>query len=218
VKTETFEENGRIWFRELLPKTDIDFLSKSFSQTETSQRISNSSKLTKYISQHTALSAALNTLLPDPKPVRVIAFNKSENKTWSLPWHQDRVIQVNQKHTLSGYTNWTKKSGTWHCEPPLDILENMLFVRVHLDDCTPENGPMEIALRSHKLGNIPSNHTANHAANLETELCLAEPGDVLVLKMNMLHRSTAATTPSSRRALRIDFANSTLPAPLEWAT
>jgi len=218
VTSTPFEECGRVWFRNLLTQSDIDFLTNAFSQNQSSQRLTNAPDLSKFVSQHSGLSAALENLLPNAKPVRIVAFNKSEGNSWSLPWHQDRTIQVNQKHEISGFTNWTKKSGTWHCEPPLDVLENMLFVRIHLDACTSENGPMEIALDSHKHGIIPSKDAKGHASNLETELCLAEQGDVLVLKMNTLHRSTTPTKPSPRRTLRIDFANFNLPPPLDWTS
>ena len=86
------------------------------------------------LSRNYTLLRAIRQLDPDVVPVRTVSFNKSQRANWGVPWHQDRVIAVNDKVETEGYRNWTKKSGTWHCEPPLSVLENMLFVRVHLDD------------------------------------------------------------------------------------
>ena len=92
----------------------------------------------------------------------------------------------------------------------------MLFVRVHLDASTAENGAMEIAAGSHQEGLVSADKAKDVAGRYATELTIAEPGDVLVLAMLTLHRSLPGTADASRRALRIDYSLPVLPAQLGW--
>lgn len=171
---------------------------------------------------HTALGESgtlgrmLEAIEPGVRPVRAVVFNKTERNNWGVPWHQDRVISVRDRVDLPGFRNWSRKSGAWHCEPPARILDDMLFVRVHLDDTDSANGAMEIALGSHRAGVVGSTDAERVAAVCETEICTAERGDVLVLKMKVLHRSLPADSVSNRRVLRIDYASFDLPPPLKW--
>ncbi len=150
-------------------------------------------------------------------PVRIVAFNKSSGTNWGVPWHQDRVIAVEERREVEGFSNWSQKAGVWHCEPPLNLLEHILFVRVHLDDTDAESGAMEVARGSHKAGKVKAADAAEVAARYPLEVCTAKRGDVLVLKMLTLHRSGVAKQARARREVRVDFASFALPAPLNWA-
>ena len=76
---------------------------------------------------------------------------------------------------------------------------------------------MEIALGSHHTGVILDTEARTAAQSFKVEPCLAARGDVLVMHMLTLHRSGPALRASSRRTLRLDYALTDLPAPLEWA-
>ncbi|WP_426033756.1 phytanoyl-CoA dioxygenase family protein [Cypionkella sp. TWP1-2-1b2] len=166
---------------------------------------------------NTPLTRGITALFPDFHAVRAMVFNKTEANNWGVPWHQDRLIAVAARHEVEGFHNWSQKAGVWQCEPPLDFLNQMLFVRLHLDPAEADSGPMEIALYSHHAKLIPSATCDATAAAHQTELCTAQRGDILILHMLTLHRSRPAAQPSARRTLRVDFTKSALPAPLEWA-
>jgi Phytanoyl-CoA dioxygenase (PhyH) len=157
-------------------------------------------------------------LLPGAIPVRVVAFNKSETENWALPWHQDRVIAVKERVEVPGYSNWTRKAGVWHVEPPIELLERMIFARVHLDAATPDNGALELALGTHALGRVADADVARRVTDngQDPELCLANRGDILFAAALTLHRSRASRSAAARRAARIDYSADSLPAPLEW--
>ena len=165
------------------------------------------SPVTALIRRHALSGAAL---------VRVVWFSKDAGANWGVPWHQDRVIAVAGRHDVPGFGPWSCKAGIWHCEPPLPVLEQMRFVRVHLDDCDATNGAMEIARGSQAAGPVPTVEAARIAAHYPNELCAARRGDVQILPMLVLHRSLPAATQAPRRALRLDFAAAELPEPLSW--
>ncbi len=159
----------------------------------------------------------LQTIWPDMQLVRLVSFDKSPEANWGVPWHQDRVISVADRADVPGFNNWSRKQGTWHVEPPEDLLQQMLFVRLHLDDNLAENGAMQIAPGTHHLGKIPAGEAEAVAEQHKPQVMEARAGDVLVLKMLTLHGSSPAQTPARRRVLRLDFAPFDLPEPLVWA-
>lgn len=163
------------------------------------------------------LSNRIAQIWPNAHPVRLVCFNKTAEANWGVPWHQDRVIAVRDRADVDGYRNWSQKGAYWHCEPPEDVLRHMLFLRVHLDASTAQGGAMEIALGSHQAGLVAAAQAKKTAARYPVEVTTAEPGDVLVLNMLVLHRSARAAQTSQRRVLRVDYATQGLPAPLQWA-
>lgn len=163
------------------------------------------------------LGTDLVDAFPNLRPTRVVTFDKSETANWGVPWHQDRVIAVQERHDVDGFENWSRKAGWWHCAPPADVLSDMFFVRLHLDPSTTENGAMEIAVGSHDHGLIAASKADDIASQSETEVCEAAAGDILILNMLTLHRSRPSTqTGSTRRTIRVDYAAGSLPAPLSW--
>ena len=44
-----------------------------------------------------------NCFSPNARPVRVIAFNKTEGNNWTLPWHQDRVVALRERGIPHAY-------------------------------------------------------------------------------------------------------------------
>jgi hypothetical protein len=150
------------------------------------------------------------------RPVRAILFNKSPETNWSLAWHQDRTICVKEKREVAGFGPWTVKSGMHHVAPPFDLLATMVTVRAHLDDVPVSNAPLLIAPGSHTLGRIPISNVDEIVRRCGTRACLANAGDVWLYATPILHASEAASSPTSRRVLQVDFAAEALPHGLEW--
>ncbi|RLJ41353.1 phytanoyl-CoA dioxygenase PhyH [Litoreibacter meonggei] len=217
ILKDEFDQYGRVWLRDSVSDADLALLDKATANSsKAGQRLGSSAALDAVLSKNSSLLTSIQRLDPMAMPVRTVAFNKSESANWGVPWHQDRVIAVNDRVDIEGYHNWTKKSGTWHCEPPETVLDGMLFVRVHLDDANQSNGAMEIAVGSHAGGIVPSAQAEKAANTYPIEVCDAKRGDVLILKMLTLHCSKPATVQSGRRVLRIDLSSSVLPLPLFW--
>lgn len=150
------------------------------------------------------------------KPVRAILFNKTPETNWSLAWHQDRTICVKLKREVSGFGPWTVKSGMNHVAPPFDLLTRMVTLRAHLDDVPAPNAPLLIAPGSHTFGRIPVGDVDEIVTRCGKKACLAEAGDVWLYSTPILHASDAASAPTNRRVLQVDFAAEALPDGLEW--
>lgn len=150
------------------------------------------------------------------RPVRAIYFDKTENLNWTLGWHQDRVICVQDRTETDGFDRWTRKAGRWHVSPPEELLAGMLTVRVHLDDVRPDNAPLLIAAGSHHLGRVSESDVELRIRSSELFACCARAGDVWVYATPILHASAKSFTPSRRRVLQIDYASVELPNGLRW--
>jgi ectoine hydroxylase-related dioxygenase (phytanoyl-CoA dioxygenase family) len=92
----------------------------------------------------------------------------------------------------------------------------MVTLRAHLDDVPPTNAPLLIAPGSHRLGRIPVGDVDEIVRRCGTIACLAEAGDVWLYSTPILHASEAASGPTNRRVLQVDFAAEALPDGLEW--
>lgn len=53
------------------------------------------------------LGTDLVDAFPNLRPTRVVTFDKSETANWGVPWHQDRVIAVQERHDVDGFENWS---------------------------------------------------------------------------------------------------------------
>lgn len=83
-------------------------------------------------------------------PVRAQLFDKTPETNWKVPWHQDLAIAVAERIEVPGFTGWSVKDGVPHVHPPAGILEQMVTLRLHLDDCGPDHGPLRMLPGSHR--------------------------------------------------------------------
>jgi hypothetical protein len=149
--------------------------------------------------------------------VRILAFDKTPETNWGVPWHQDRTVAVKRRVDVDGFGPWSVKAGMPHVAPPEALLEAMFSLRLHLDDCGRENGPLKIVPGSHRLGRLPVRDVLDLGNREAATTCLAGAGDVLAMKALTVHASDPASAPAHRRVLHLDFSTADLPAPLEWA-
>jgi hypothetical protein len=161
-----------------------------------------------------AIAAAV--LGPEARPVRAILFDKTAERNWALGWHQDRTIVVKERVDADGYGPWTVKSGLIQVEPPFNILERMVTLRVHLDAVDERNAPLRVVPGSHRLGRLPEAEIGRVVATLGERLCFAERGDVWLYATSVVHASLAADPPRRRRVLQIDYSADASPGPLAW--
>src|SRR5581483_10167114 len=152
------------------------------------------------LTAHPALRQLAGAILGGPCfAVRALFFNKTPDANWKVIWHQDLTVTVQQRVDVPGYGPWTEKAGVPHVQPPTDVLEGMLAVRVHLDACTPDNGPVRVLDGTHRLGRLSPEAIDRLRAECAESVCLAEEGAVLAFRPLLLHASRPATRPAHRR-------------------
>jgi ectoine hydroxylase-related dioxygenase (phytanoyl-CoA dioxygenase family) len=149
---------------------------------------------------------AESILGPQCVAVRGILFDKTPDANWKVIWHQDLTIAVRDHVDVAGYGLWTEKDGVPHVQPPQGVLERMLAVRVHLDDCGQHNGPVRVIPGSHLGGRLSSEQIDLWKASTEPVDCIVKPGGILAFYPLTLHASSQATNPGHRRVVHLEFA------------
>ena len=152
-----------------------------------------------------------------PIVARVILFDKTPDKNWLVTWHQDKTISVNNKQAIDGWGPWTIKDGVHHVQPNNAVLDNMITLRVHLDDANERNGCLKVIPNTHRLGILKQIEIDEIVQGTTAHICEAECGDLLVMKPLLLHSSSKGCSPKRRRILHVEYSGSTLPHGLEWA-
>ncbi|MBI3272289.1 MAG: phytanoyl-CoA dioxygenase family protein [Planctomycetes bacterium] len=148
--------------------------------------------------------------------VRGLLFDKSPAANWRVAWHQDLAIALQERRAAPGFSGWSEKDGIPHAIPPVAVLERMLAVRVHLDDCGPENGPLLVIPGSHVSGILRRDEIDSLRARGPVVECIVAQGGLLAFRPLLLHASAPATRPSRRRVVHLEFAAGELTGGLEW--
>ncbi len=148
--------------------------------------------------------------------VRGILFDKNPVANWKVPWHQDVVIALREKKEVPGFSAWSMKAGVVHAQPPVEILESILAVRIHLDDTDENNGALRVISGSHEFGILEDEEIQKLKESNEQVTCTAATGGALLMRPLLLHASSPATFPTHRRVIHLEYSALNLPDGLEW--
>lgn len=147
--------------------------------------------------------------------VKSIYFDKPAESNWFVSYHQDLTISVDKKQDITGYGPWTVKQNQFAVQPPLNVLENIFTLRIHLDDTNEHNGALKVIPGSNNK-QIYRPETIN--LNTETEMtCIVPKGGIMIMKPLLLHSSGRTTNNQRRRVIHIEFSNIELPEGLQWS-
>ena len=116
---------------------------------------------------------------------------------------------------VPGWGPWSVKGKVPHVRPPAEVLARMLAVRVHLDDCGKQDGPLRVLPGSHKHGLFKDAEILGWPKEAEIT-CAVRRGDLILMRPSLLHASSTAAEPANRRVIHIEFAADELPDGMEW--
>jgi hypothetical protein len=160
---------------------------------------------------------AISPLLPnDPVAVQCTYFEKSQNQNWLVPIHQDLSIPVRERVENPALTGWSEKQSSLFVQPPDIVLQEIVAVRLHVDECGNDDGALRIVPGSHKLGRLSNDDALEVRGNLGEVVCAVPKGGALLMRPLALHASSKATGDSRRRVLHFVFGPSRLPLGLSW--
>jgi len=161
--------------------------------------------------------ARIRSLLPrNAVAVQCTLFDKSPTKNWLIAFHQDLSIPVSSRVNSPECSGWSEKEGHLYVQPPVSVLEQLVAVRLHIDDCPAESGALRVVPHSHLEGRVdPSQADALRQHHGETVIPVAQ-GGVLLMRPLLLHASSKGTSLVPRRVLHFVFGPPKLPLGLEW--
>ncbi|AXT53979.1 phytanoyl-CoA dioxygenase [Aquimarina sp. BL5] len=145
---------------------------------------------------------------------KAIYFDKPSESNWFVAYHQDLSISVDRKVELENYSNWTFKKSQFGVQPPIEVLENTITIRIHLDKTDKNNGALKVIPKSHLNGIVRAD---SNDWNIENQfVCEVEKGGVMLMKPLTLHASNRTTNGKKRRVIHLEFNKQNLNEPLNW--
>jgi ectoine hydroxylase-related dioxygenase (phytanoyl-CoA dioxygenase family) len=171
----------------------------------------------RFLAAHPASHRWPSALLgPEAFVVQAILFDKTPDANWKVAWHQDLTIPVEARIETAGFGPWSGKDGVPHVQASRETLEGMLIVRIHLDRCDSDNGPLRVIPGSHAGGRLAPDEIDHwKAAGQEVEACVPA-GGLLLMRPLLLHASSPARRPGHRRVIHLEYAAGGLPGGLSW--
>ena len=168
------------------------------------------------------MATTLRSRLPDIVAADHVAFQctyfeKSQASNWLVALHQDLSIPVLEKIPHPALRGWSQKDGELHVQAPDVLLEQLVAIRLHLDDCDANNGALSVVPGSHALGRLRAADALAARERCGTLLCPVARGGVMALRPLLLHASSKASGSQRRRVLHFVFGPRELPFGLRWA-
>lgn len=150
---------------------------------------------------------ASSALGSSAEPYRATLFDKSSDANWLVVWHQDTALPLERRREAAGWGPWSTKEGVVYAHAPASALHHIVALRVHLDDSTPENGPLRVIPGSHELGVLSDTGIRELVARERPHECIVARGGVLVMRPLLVHASSKSAAPAPRRVLHIEYAS-----------
>ncbi|MCA9483320.1 MAG: phytanoyl-CoA dioxygenase family protein [Nitrospina sp.] len=132
-------------------------------------------------------------------------LKKSTGKNWLPPLHRDRFIPLMEKFERPEWQGWSTKEGSHFVEPPGTVLSQLVAVRIHLEENTLENGPLEV---------IPKSNKGEETNGSRLSLTVSAGGAILLSPL-LLHASSKVKE-GDRTVLHFLFGPRHLPKPAQW--
>ncbi|WP_370671158.1 phytanoyl-CoA dioxygenase family protein [Pseudoalteromonas luteoviolacea] len=149
--------------------------------------------------------------------VRAILFNKSASNNWAVPWHQDKTVSVSQQFFMKGWRSWSIKEGVHHAQPSIDFLNQMVTLRLHLNDTDRKNGCLKVIPASHQLGLLSVGAIKTCVEKQSAFNCKMSTGGLLAMRPRLLHCSEKLLSPSQRSVVHLEYSCFELPMGIFWA-
>jgi ectoine hydroxylase-related dioxygenase (phytanoyl-CoA dioxygenase family) len=154
------------------------------------------------------MELAQNVLGNGAIPFRATLFDKSPVSNWLVVWHQDTALPLLERRDVPGWGPWSIKDGVNYAHAPAAALEQVLALRLHLDDSSSENGPLRVLPATHTLGVLDDNELHELSTRIAGVDCLVPRGGIIAMRPLVVHASSKSQSKAPRRVLHIEYAAS----------
>jgi len=142
---------------------------------------------------------------PTPVPFRATLFDKSPSSNWLVVWHQDTALPLSCRIEHPEWGPWSIKAGVHYAHAPAWALEQIVALRVSLDDSTITNGPLRVLMDTHRCGVLSDERIEQLAKSIAPVDCVAASGGVVAMRPLTIHASSKSSDDRPRRVLHIEY-------------
>ena len=154
------------------------------------------------------LSIAASFVGTSATPFKATLFDKSPDSNWLVAWHQDVALPMRFRVEAPGWGPWSVKGGQLYAHAPAEVLEQVVALRLHLDDSAIDNGPLRVLPGTHSLGRLSAERITELAGEIPSIECLVPAGGVIAMRPLIVHASSKSRSFMPRRVLHIEYAAS----------
>jgi len=143
---------------------------------------------------------------PAAVPFRATLFDKSRTANWLVVWHQDTALPLRRRIDDAEWGPWSTKAGVLYVHAPAWALENVVALRISLDDSTATNGPLRVLPNTHRAG-VFSDEQIQRLTGVKASVdCVTASGGVVAMRPLTVHASSKSIDDQPRRVLHIEYA------------
>ena len=190
---------------EILRRTGIRNLEKKFSS------------IARVAANPAVLSVAESLLSKAPFLVRALFFDKTPQRNWFVAWHQDRTVTLDRRVEIAEWGPWTRKDGVHHVQPTRGVLDQMVTIRLHIDETDAESGCLQVIPGSHRMGILRRDEIGREVARSVPFACAVAAGDAVAMHPLILHSSAKSRRSTHRRVVHLEYSSYELPFGVSWA-
>jgi ectoine hydroxylase-related dioxygenase (phytanoyl-CoA dioxygenase family) len=143
---------------------------------------------------------------------RATLFDKSPAANWLVAWHQDTALPMAARHDKAGWGPWSEKHGILYAHAPAYALENVIALRLHLDDSHEDNGPLRVLPGTHENGLLSDAEAHGLSQRVSAATCCTDAGGIVAMRPLIVHASSKVSTTKPRRVIHIEYTNSMITA------
>jgi ectoine hydroxylase-related dioxygenase (phytanoyl-CoA dioxygenase family) len=116
---------------------------------------------------------------------------------------------LRERRDAKGWGPWSVKEGVICAHAPASALEQVLAIRIHLDDSDEQNGSLRVLPQTHTLGVLSDDAIHDLSEKIPSVDCFVRAGGVLIMKPLLIHSSSKAKSENChRRVLHVEYAAS----------
>jgi len=206
------EDSGYLICDQIFARSEIESLERALAGAHVER--------TKAGARHVLKVPAVRALSTDPRlmrlagqclgrppiPFRATLFDKSPSANWLVVWHQDTALPLCKRHDRPGWGPWSTKAGVLYAHAPAAALEQIVALRVSLDDSTATNGPLHVLPNTHRRGVLTDEQIAMVAREVAAVDCVGRAGGVVAMRPLTIHASSKSVDGRPRRVLHLEYA------------
>jgi len=206
-------QQGLEVYPDVLTSGDVSRLSVSLDSLASRSRagarhLMRQPAVTALANDTTLLALAAQALGPGARPFRATLFAKSSASNWLVVWHQDTALPLRVRRDLPGWGPWSVKAGVLYAHAPSSALEDIVALRVHLDESGPDNGPLRVLPGTHVHGVLSDAEVQDLVSKVPPHACLCARGSIIAMRPLLVHASSKSTAKVPRRVIHIEYARS----------
>ncbi|WP_268243520.1 phytanoyl-CoA dioxygenase family protein [Xanthomonas oryzae] len=143
-------------------------------------------------------------------------LRKSVSTNWLVTIHQDLSIPVGKPVHHAELSGWSEKEDALYVQPPVELLQELVAIRLNLDACGEHDGSLRVVPGSHVMGRLSPDLARSIRDDCGEVACPALRGSAMAMRPLLLHASSKARGASKRRVLHVLFGPRSLPYGLQW--